>query len=167
MIIFLSGSINSGKSTVAKILATNITNVALLEIDALRSMIEWMPIEQAVSINLQNTISLVKNYCENNLNVIVPYPLSKQNYDHIIGELKNVDTDIYIFTLSPELEKIITNRGSRKLNNAEIERIKYHYNIGINNPSFGEIIDNTRQTPEETSEIILNKIKSINNKKTK
>lgn len=44
MIIFLNGSINSGKSTVAKILANNISDVALVEIDALRFMIDWMPI---------------------------------------------------------------------------------------------------------------------------
>lgn len=158
MIIFLNGSINSGKSTVANILASSIPNVALVEIDVLRSMIDWMPIDKAIPINLQNTISLIKNYCMNNLNVIVPYPLSKHNYDYLINELKDINTKIYTFTLSPKLGKVITNRGSRELNNGEVERIKYHYDIGIHNPSFGEIIDNTEQTPEETSQIILNKI---------
>ena len=158
MIIFLNGSINSGKSTVANILANSIPNVALVEIDVLRSMIDWIPIDKAIPINLQNTVSLIKNYCMNNLNVIVPYPLSKHNYDYLINELKDIDTKIYTFTLSPKLEKVITNRGSRELNNGEVERIKYHYDIGINNPSFGEIIDNTEQAPEETSQIILNKI---------
>jgi hypothetical protein len=160
MIIFLNGSINSGKSTLANILASSISNVALVEIDALRSMIDWMPIDKAIPINLQNTVSLIKNYCMNNLNVIVPYPLSKQNYDYMINELKDIDTKIYTFTLSPKLEKVITNRGNRELNNSEVERIKYHYNIGVHNPSFGEIIDNTKQTPEETSQFILNKINS-------
>lgn len=35
MIIFLNGSINAGKSTVAKILAKEIKNSALLKIDAI------------------------------------------------------------------------------------------------------------------------------------
>ncbi len=158
MIIFLNGSINSGKSTVANILANSIPNVALVEIDVLRSMIDWMPIDRAIPINLQNTVSLIKNYHGNNLNIIIPYPLSKNNYDYMIDELKDINTKIYTFTLSPKLEKVIINRGNRELSNGEIERIKYHYDIGIHNPSFGEIIDNTEQTPEETSKIILDKI---------
>lgn len=39
MIIFINGSINSGKTTVAKILAREFSNIALVEIDSLREMI--------------------------------------------------------------------------------------------------------------------------------
>ena len=158
MIIFLNASINSGKSTIAKMLANSIPNVALVEIDALRSMIDWMPIDKAIPINLQNTVSLIKNFTSHDINVIVPYPLSEQNYDYMMSELKDIDTKIYTFTLSPKLDKVITNRGNRELNNSEVERIKYHYDIGIHNPSFGKIIDNTEQTSEEIAKIILSKI---------
>ena len=65
---------------------------------------------------------------------------------------------MYFFTLAPKLETILTNRGSRELNDLERERIKHHYDIGIHNPSFGIIIDNTNQTPEETTKDILAKI---------
>jgi len=65
---------------------------------------------------------------------------------------------IYFFTLAPNIEKVITNRGSRELEDSEVERIKYHYNIGIHSPSFGEIIDNSNQTPEETVKCILTKL---------
>ena len=44
MIIFLNGSINSGKSTIAKLLVKAMPNAAIVEIDALREMINWMPI---------------------------------------------------------------------------------------------------------------------------
>jgi len=39
MIIFLNGSINSGKSTVAKLLIKGLSNCALLEIDVFHEMI--------------------------------------------------------------------------------------------------------------------------------
>ncbi|MEI6479933.1 MAG: hypothetical protein WCO12_00205 [bacterium] len=158
MIIFLNGSINSGKSTVANILAKRIANTALVEIDVLRAMIDWMPIDQSVPINLENALSVVKNFSSRKLNVIVPYPLSQKNYDYMMGSLKDVDTKIYIFTLAPKLEKALTNRGTRELDDWEKERIQHHYNIGIPNPSFGEIIDNSDQAPEETADHILNKI---------
>ena len=158
MIIFLNGSINSGKTTIANILAKKIPNVALVEIDVFRAMIAWMPIDQAVPINLENAVSLINNFSSRKLNVIVPYPLSQKNHDYIMNGLKNIETEIYIFTLAPKLEKTLTNRGTRELDDWERERIQHHYNIGIHNPDFGEIIDNSDQTPEETADYILTKI---------
>ncbi|MFA6475950.1 MAG: hypothetical protein WCV68_00890 [Candidatus Paceibacterota bacterium] len=164
MIIFLNGSINSGKTTVAKILASKLSNVAIVEIDALRKMIEWMPIDQAVPINLENAVSVIKNFSNRGLSVIVPYPLSQKNYDYLIRELGDFGSDIYTFTLAPKIEKAVTNRGTRELNKEEKERINHHYNIGIHNPSFGEIIDNSDQSPEETTNYILAKIIKLEDK---
>lgn len=158
MIIFLNGSINAGKTTVAKILAKKLSRTALLEIDALREMIDWMPIDQAVPINLENAVSVIKNFSKNGLNVIIPYPLSQKNYDYVLNKLKDLNDKIYIFTLAPKIEKALINRGTRELDDWERERIKYHYEIGIHQPSFGEVIDNSEQTPEETSDCIIIKI---------
>ncbi len=158
MIIFINGSINAGKSTVAKILAKRIPDASLLEIDTLREMINWMTIDKAVPINLENAVSIIKNLSKRNINVIVPYPLSKNNYDYITNELDNINTKIYFFTLSPDLDKVLTNRGNREISDSEQKRIKYHYEIGINNPSFGEVINNSDQTPEETTDYILSKL---------
>lgn len=161
MIIFLNGSINAGKSTVSKILSKKIANSALVEIDALREMIEWMPIDQAVPINLENAISVISNFTKKGLNVIVPYPLSQKNYEYVLENLKGFDVKLYFFTLAPKIEVSLTNRGNRELNDWERERIKHHYNIGITNPEFGEVIDNSEQTPEETANYILTKINEL------
>ena len=158
MIIFINGSINAGKSTVAKILVKKITNSALLEIDVFREMIEWMPIDQAVSLNLENAASVISNFVKRSLNVIVPYPLSQKNYDYLVDNLKGLNIEMYFFTLAPKLEVVLTNRGNRELNDWERKRIEHHYTIGIANPTFGEIIDNSEQTPEETAKYIFNKI---------
>lgn len=158
MIIFLNGSINSGKTTVAKLLVKELPNTALLEIDTLAEMIDWMPIEQSVPINLENAISLIVNFAKRDLNVVVPYPLSQKNHDYIMENLKSLNTDIFIFTLDPTLDVSLSNRGSRELNDWERSRIKHHYEIGINKPTFGEIIDNSNQSPEDTLSYILSKI---------
>ena len=159
MIIFINGSINSGKSTLAKLLSKKLENCAVLEIDSLRNFIDWMPIEKAIPINLENAISLIKNFDENRLNVIIPYPLSEKNYDFIKTNLSELNSKIYFFTLAPKLEEVLKDRGERKLDDWERERIKYHYQIGINQPSFGKIIDTTNQTPEETLEVIIDSLK--------
>lgn len=158
MILFLNGSINAGKSTVAKLLAKELSNTALVEIDAFHEMISWMPIGESVPLNLGNAVSVIRNFVKGNLNVIVPYPLSQKNYDFMMKNLKDLDADIHIFTLAPQLERVLINRGTRELIDWEKERIKHHYTIGIPNPTFGEIIDNTEQTPEETSKYILARI---------
>src|ERR1035437_5173581 len=154
MIIFLSGSINSGKSTVAKLLVAKLPRIALIEVDVLRDMIEWMPIDKAVPINLENSVSLIRNFMENNLNVLVSYPLSEKNHQYVLSSLKGVDTKIFFFTLAPRLERALTDRGNRKLDDWERNRIKHHYDTGICRPSFAEIIDNSEQTPEVTTSII-------------
>ncbi len=159
MIIFLNGSINSGKSTVAKILIKELPKTALVEIDAFHEMIEWMPIDEAIPLNLENALTVVRNFLNRGLNVIVPYPLSQKNYDYFVAGLKDLDIETYFFTLAPKLEKTLTNRGTRELTDWERQRIQHHYDVGIHKPNFGEIIDNTNQTPEETVKIILEKIK--------
>lgn len=158
MVIILNGSINSGKSTVAKILWKKIPSTAHIEVDKLREFVDWMSLKDSIPINLENTISLIKNFTKKDLNVVITYPLSQKNYEYLIENLKDIGKNIYTFTLNPELKKTTTNRGTRELNEWEKERIKYHYHIGINNPSFGITIDNTDQSPEETAEIILNYI---------
>lgn len=158
MIIFLNGSINSGKSTVAKLLVKELPNTALVEIDAFHEMIEWMPIDQSIPLNLENTVSVITNFVKRNLNVLIPYPLSQKNYDYMVEGLKDLNTDIRVFTLAPQLEKALTNRGARELSDSEKERIKHHYAIGIPNPTFGEIIDNSEQPPVETASHILAKV---------
>lgn len=156
MIIFINGSINSGKSTVAKLLSEKIKDTAVVEIDRFHEFIPWMPVAESVLINLENAVLVIRNFYKRGFNVIVPYPLSKRNYEYLMEELKDIAENISIFTLNPELEEVLKNRGNRELTEAEKERIKYHYSIGINNPTFGTTINNTKQTPAETAENILN-----------
>lgn len=156
MIIFINGSINSGKSTVARLLAERIQNTALLEIDALRDMVSWMSLEDSIPLNLKNAVSLIKNFVHEELNVVVPYPLSEEDHSFLMAEFDSASVPIHVVTLSPSLETALSDRGTRSLSDAERKRIEYHYESGIARPPFGTILDNSHQTPEETAEAILN-----------
>jgi adenylate kinase family enzyme len=159
MVIFINGTISSGKSTVAKLLKKKIPNTVILEIDILRNLIDWVPLEEAVPLNLENAVSIIKNFVNREINVVIPYPLSQKNYNYLIDKLKDLNTKIYTFTLNPNPNELIKGERGRKLDNWEIERIKYHTKIGLIKPSFGITIDNTNQSKEETSEILFNLIK--------
>jgi len=152
MIILINGTINSGKTTISKLLVRKLENTAHIEVDKLREFIEQIPLSEAViEISLENAISVAKNFASRGFNVIISYPLSMKNYEKIVGELSGHDEKIVVITLNHKLEKVLKNRGSRELNSWEIERIKYHYSIGLNTPEFPSIIiDNTNQAPEET-----------------
>jgi hypothetical protein len=129
-----------------------------VEIDALREMIEWMPIDQAIPINLENAIEVIRNFTEHGISCIVPYPLSQKNYKFVTNGLSDLSVPMLFFTLAPSLEKALSDRGGRKLDEQERKRIKHHYDIRIHAPSFGTVIDNFEQTPEETAKIILKNI---------
>ncbi len=158
MIIFINGSINAGKTTVSKLLQEKIPQTALVEMDSLRNFIDWLPIDEAIPITHENGISVIRNFVMSGFNVVVPYPLSLKSYNKFIEALKSLNTDIYAFTLSPKIEVAVINRGNRELDQKEVDRIHHHYKIGIHNPGYGVVIDNTNQSPEETAEEILRQI---------
>lgn len=154
MIIFLSGSINSGKTTIADLLKKEFPRSAHIEVDVLHDMVEWMPLDDAIPLNLKNALALTNNFIEEDLDVIISYPLSKAEYEYFNQSLP-LDIQRFFFTLNPRLDHALTNRGSRELTGWEIERIKYHYESGINDPGFGIVLDTTMHSPDDTVNEIL------------
>jgi len=161
MIIFINGSINAGKTTVAKILAKKIPKTANVEIDSLHDFIDWLEIDQAVPINLENGVLIINNFAKHGYNVIIPYPLSQKDYEYMNQKLRDFADQLYFFTLAPDIKKIQTSTKDRKISPWEHDRIQYHYDIGIPSPSFGKIIDNTSQMPEETADKILSYLPKV------
>src|SRR3989338_4954045 len=123
MIIFINGSINTGKTTIAKILAKKIPKTANVEIDDLHNFIDWLEIDKVVPINLENAILIINNFVEHGYNVVVPYPLSEKNYKYIRQGLRNFSKQLYFFTLSPDIKKAQANTESRKISKWEHGRI--------------------------------------------
>ena len=69
-----------------------------------------------------------------------------------------VDKQLF-FTLSPSLEVATSDRG-RGMNDWEFERIKYHYDTGVANPKFGEIIDSTDMSLEQAVDKIIDIVRN-------
>lgn len=155
MFIILNGPQNAGKTTIAKLLQKSIPQLAHVEVDGLRQFIYWMDGKDAFPLSIENAVLVAKNFSKKGLGVVLTYVFSDKQLNATVENLKETGKPVYIFTFSPKLEIALTNRGTRELPNYVKERIKYHYQIGINKPSVGVIIDNTNQKPEETVKIIL------------
>jgi adenylate kinase family enzyme len=156
MIILLNGCINSGKTTVAEAIVKRAAGFAHIEVDSLRYFIRWMPLEKTIRLNLKNAIAIAKNFNDESISSIISYPLSKSDFKFIKGLLSNCSIELHAITLYPGIEKLKTNRGARELTEWELERIEQLYDMGMANPDFGTIIDNSSQSVGETVDCVLN-----------
>ena len=163
MIILLSGSINSGKTTVSKRLVQLLPGTAHVEVDDLREFIRFMPLEESIPLNLRNAVAVTRNFVAYGLNVVLSWPLPLDSYEYLVRELTPLGVPIHCVTLNPDLAAALTDRGTRKLTEWELRRIPYHYETGINSPPFGIVIDNTRQTSDETAREILEMVRGTSN----
>lgn len=160
-IININGPINSGKSTVSKLLIEKIDKSLFIEVDDLLSdeeqKILGLTMEEGWAERTNRLSKLINQYKENKqYDVIVfAYPITKKLYDEWKAwEDKN---SLFInITLSPCLEICLKNRGQRELEEWEINRIKQMYDEGYNKREYANlIIDNSAQTPQETVDEIL------------
>lgn len=162
IIININGPINSGKTTIAKILAKKLRNSLFVEIDDLLNDAEQTQLKlgffDGISLRLDRFDKILDEAISNQKldYIIFAFPMDKGNYTR----WKNIINNRAVFkavTLSPSIEKCLTDRGTRHLTNWEKDRIKIMYQENYHRPDETNlIIDNSNQTPEETTANILN-----------
>ncbi|MCL2749162.1 MAG: hypothetical protein FWE50_03765 [Alphaproteobacteria bacterium] len=159
-IINIGGVINSGKSTVSKLLVERLSNSVFIEVDELLSDEEWVNFPDFMSrINerLNRLYKLLIKHVDSKQfdNIIFAYPMYDDTYSRVT-EIAKDKAEFIIITLAPEIGIAQANRGTRELSEREKERIlemrdegayKYHKS--------DKIIDNTQQSPTQTVNEIL------------
>ena len=155
MILLLNGSINAGKTTIAKSIVERSINFAHIEVDALRDFVRWMPLEETIELNIKNAVAIAKNFHEKNINSVISYPLSEDSFNYINELLLNSSIEVHAVALYPGIDQLKTNRGMRQLTDWEVQRIDVLHEMGLTKPCFGSIIDNSEQTIEETTDSVL------------
>lgn len=166
-IININGPINAGKSTISKLLAENLVNSKFIEVDDLLSDQEQeylgLTREQgwAERTNRLDKIVRKSKQIKQFDYIIFAYPITQNLYNQYkLWEDEN--TSFLNITLSPRLEVCQQNRGTRELENHEIERIEQMYQENYHKPLCSDfIIDNSDQTPQQTLDIILSFLKRI------
>lgn len=160
-IININGPINSGKSTVSKLLVNSLLQSLFIEVDDLLSEDE----QDRLGLSMQagwgeRTNRLAKIIKQEKGNgdyqtIVFAYPISQNLYQEW-KSWEDKDTSFVNITLAPKLEVCLQNRGDRELDDWEIERIKQMYKEGYQHPPFSDlIIDNSKQSPQETVQAIV------------
>ena len=159
--IWISGSINSGKSTIAKLLSDKIPNGINIELDLLSHFDNKLSIENKANFIIQDALDLARNWLNRNRLPILNWPIWGEGSEFMIAYAKQLKIEPVIINLIPNIEIVKTNRGERELTEWELNRIDYMHQTGnINNPAYGFCIDNGHLTPDETVEIIIRTLKS-------
>ena len=167
MIIVLNGPINSGKTMVAKVLWEKIPDCAHIEVDKIREFVDWMENEPSWKMSFEIALQVAKGFIQRKLNVIITYHISDKGFRQLERELKQLDPNIFAFTLKPVITSAITNRGKRELSEREVKRIKETYEQKSYDVNYGELIDNSFQTAQQTAEYIFDKVKGLIEEKSK
>ena len=160
-IININGPINSGKSTVSKLLKEKLSQCLFIEVDELLTDSEQEKLKLSREdgwserLNRLNKIITQEKTIKRYKNIIFAYPITDKSHKHW-KSWEDKNTKFINITLGPELDICIQNRGTRSLTKQEKERIRQMYQEGYNCPQFADlIIDNSTQTPEETVITIL------------
>ncbi|MDB5186284.1 MAG: shikimate kinase [Candidatus Saccharibacteria bacterium] len=152
MLIFISGSINSGKSTTSKLLAERI-GAAYINVDDLNDAIPNFNLATGLDKSMDSAIQKINDYARKGKDVVANYVVREKDWKRFEHEIKT--SPQIVITLAPRIEVAQSRRGERELTDWEISRIKYHYDSGIASPKFGHIIDNSDLTIEETVDHIM------------
>ena len=160
LILNINGPMNSGKSTVSKILVNMLPKASFIEVDELMSDEE----QEKLGLSLQQgwrerhkrlnqKLQALKESREYET-IIFAYPIANNTYQNWKA-LEDNETKFLNITLAPSLEVCLKNRGTRELDDWDRNRIREMYEEGYQNRPYSEfVINNDHQTPEETAEVI-------------
>jgi adenylate kinase family enzyme len=158
MLIFISGSINAGKTTTSKLLAKRL-GWSYINVDDLTDKVEGFDIYTHLDLAMDLAIEAINTATDAGKDIVANFVIRKEDYARFEHEI-HAQPQIFI-TLSPSLKVAQSQRGSRVLTEWEIKRIKAHYDDGIANPEYGYIIDNSSLAPEETVDKIMQIIETV------
>lgn len=167
LILNINGPINAGKTTVSKLLAKMLPEALFVEVDDLLSDEEEERLGLLTEdgwkerIDRLEKVVFQKKADETCRVLIFAYPITREYYDRWKG-YEDGRTRFVNITLSPSLEKCLTNRGARELTVWELSRIRQMYAEHYHDPDFSDmIVHNDTQTPEQTARAILDFLKSL------
>jgi len=161
MLVFISGSINSGKTTTSKALAEKL-GAEFVNVDDLNDTIPNFNLATDLDKSMDLAIKTINDYTQQNKDVVANYVVRQKDFDRFANDIETQSQ--IVITLAPRLEVAQGKRGDRELSEWEVLRIKHHYDTGIASPKFGYILDNSELTIDETVNSILNIIKEAKSK---
>jgi len=152
MLIFISGSINSGKTTTSRAVAERL-GWTYINVDDLTDKVEGFDIYTHLDLAMDLAIIAINAATADNKDVVANFVIRRQDYARFEHEIHA--HPLVFITLNPGLTVAQSQRGDRILTEWEMKRIKAHHEDGIASPEYGYTIDNSELTVDETVEEIM------------
>lgn len=149
VIICINGTINSGKSTIARLLAARLTDARFVEGDDHHG--HDLPFEQMIAHAVKR---LAAEVAEATQTLIIAYPLRDEDYAVLRDAAARRGLQMLVVTLSPPLDVALGKRGSRTLDDGERARIREMYSEGYHERSFSDLVIAGTPTPDAIVETI-------------
>ncbi len=160
MILLLSGTINSGKTTCARLLARHVPPAAILEADMFFSAFPDRPFSDAGSDCVRAAAASARALALGGYHVIVPYPLWEEDVRIALSYFCGMPVPIHMVTLAPRASIVLGPRSTRDDKAWERDMVAWHKELGVPHPAYGAVVDNSDQTPSQTVGSILSHIQS-------
>ncbi len=163
-LISISGSVHSGKTTTSRMIAAEMPNAAYVDGDMISSWVgagypDTATIDDMLPEVHKKLIEIIQSWMRSGLDIIIDYPFDDKARQLIVDSLSDLNVTYKWYLLKPDIEKVLAGSGTRpKLNEWEIERIKYHYSGDLVKTSIATVIDSTHQLPEETAKEIMEEL---------
>ena len=121
MLVFISGSINSGKTTTARALAKKL-RADFINVDDLNDTIPNFNLSTDLDKSMNLAIKTINESLADNNNVVANYVVRQKDYDRFKNEINTEEQ--YVITLAPRLNVAQSNRGGRNLTEWEVTTLR-------------------------------------------
>jgi len=136
IVICINGSINSGKSTVARALAARLGNARFVEGDDHDG--HELPFEDMISAALERLAREVRSDAGHDF-LVIAYPLREADFLLLEAAAVGRGAEIAAVTLAPPLDVALSQRGERVLDEGELARIREMYAEGYHARPFSSL----------------------------
>ena len=164
ILLNINGPINSGKTTVSRILEKKLPDSLFIEVDNLLTDEEEDKLGLSIEDGWRERVNrlerlILKEKEEKRYNIVFfAYPIGREYYDRW-KSYEDENTRFFNVTLSPAKEECL-RRGGDDMSQWEHNRILQMYEEGCHNPEFSDLlIHNDDQTPEQTAQAVLDFLK--------
>lgn len=156
VVVCLNGSINSGKSTVGRLLADRLPGAVFIEGDRDGPGDETSepaaPLTELIDAAVARIQETIRTRARHTNYAVVAYPLREADYARIRAAAAAVGAGVACVTLAPSRAVAMRRRGERVPSEWERGRIREMYEEGYHARPFSDLVlDNSTLTAEETA----------------
>jgi hypothetical protein len=137
IVICLNGSINSGKTTIGRALAAALPDAAFIDGDDhdAPDNVEFDVMLDIALSRLEREIAGARV-----AHLVIAYPLRNEDHARLAAAAAARGARLFVATLAPPLDVALADRGERKLDDEERQRIRQMYDEGYADRSFSRVI---------------------------